>query len=386
MKEEFTIKTALPLIPCECKNMNTIFINQDVWDNVSKIKEVIDTKDIKDWDKHKKYTNDYELIYLSSKIKENDSIASIKPLSRSYFKMVELIKDCDIDIKNNLKCGFLAEGPGGFVQATIDLLNKREHSYNCHAITLRSVERDIPGWNKGYKYIKKHKIKIHYGVDNTGDLYNINNILHFADAVGHNSCELVTADGGFDFSNNFNKQEEMSYKLLLCEIFTNLLIQKKQGTFVIKFFDIFTKLTLQFIYFLGSYYDTFTIIKPKTSRIANSEKYIVFKGFKGCPTSTMDTLSDILRTTKDYNELSLFTDFESLSFIDDFITKVSAYNSMFSNKQIESIEKTLSILNTDNKEDIKKERTKLQIKYALDWCRDYDIPINFYSRYLKSGY
>jgi len=59
---------------------------------------------------------------------------------------------------------------------------------------------------------------------------------------------------------------------------------------------------------------------------------------------------------------------------------------MFSNKQIESIEKTLSILNTDNKEDIKKERTKLQIKYALDWCRDYDIPINFYSRYLKSGY
>ena len=43
-------------------------------------------------------------------------------------------------------------------------------------ITLKSVNRDIPGWVKSSKFIKKHNINITYGIDGTGNLYNINNI------------------------------------------------------------------------------------------------------------------------------------------------------------------------------------------------------------------
>ena len=384
MKQDFFIEIKLPLIPIKRENMNAIFINKEIWTLLSNIKKEIDTTDIKEWDNVKKITNDYELIYLSSRCREGDSIANIKPLSRSYFKMIEILNECSIPLCDNIKCGHLAEGPGGFIQATVDTLNRHEYKYNCHGITLRSTEKDIPGWSKAKRFLRHNNVKIHYGIDNTGNLYIKNNILHFADTVGPNSCELVTADGGFDFSGDFNKQEEMSYQLLLCEIISNLLIQKKGGYFVIKFFDIFTRLSLQLIYLIGIYYDSFTIMKPKTSRIANSEKYIIFKDYQGCPMKDIDVLLNVIDKTKNYNELSLFQDFETLPFMDLYIDQITLFNKNFSMAQMDSIKQTLEILNNKEKlESVKSTCEKYQVSKALEWCSDYSIPVNFYSSYLK---
>ena len=384
MKQDFLFEIKLPLIPCSIENMNDIYINKNIWTKMASIKEEIDTKDIKEWDNVKKLTNDYELIYLSSRSRENESISCIKPLSRSYFKMIEILQECSIPLENNMKCGHLAEGPGGFIQATVDILKQKDYKYECHGITLRSTEKDIPGWSKAKRFIRTSNVKIHYGIDNTGNLYNCNNILRYADTVGHNSCSLVTADGGFDFSSDFNKQEEMSYKLLLCESVANLLIQKIDGTFVIKFFDIFTKLSLQLIYLVGMYYSKVTIVKPKTSRMANSEKYIVFKGYKGCPSSDIDILLDIIKNQTDYNKLSFFQDFETLPFMDLYIDKIADYNRRFTEGQIRSIKKTLDLLN--NKEELDfalNTSVDYQVSKALEWCKEYSVPINFYSNYLK---
>jgi len=384
MKKQFKIETVISLIPNKRSGMNDIFLNTDLWNDLTKIKERIDTTDIREWDNVKKHTNEYELIYLSSRVRENDSIAKIKPLSRSYFKMWEMFYECNIPIYNNITCGHLAEGPGGFIQATTDIMNKNNLKYYCHGITLRSTEKDIPGWKKANRFIKSNNVSIHYGQDGTGDLYQKNNILHYADRVGLNSCAIVTADGGFDYSGDFNKQEEMSYKLLLCEIVSNLLVQKEKGFFVIKFFDIFTLMSLQLIYMTGSYYKSFEIFKPKTSRMANSEKYIIFKEFKGIPQPDLDILLNIIDTQKDYNNLSLFQDFETLSFVDAFINEIEEYNRLFSEQQLHSIEKTLDILEKKIPfDEIKETCQKYQIERASKWCRRYDVPINSKSCYLK---
>ena len=384
MKKQFKIDTKIPLIPNYRHGMNDIFLNKELWNKLSEIKKRIDTKDIREWDNIKKHTNEYELIYLSSRVREQDSIAKIKPLSRSYFKMWEMFYECSIPLYNNIKCGHLAEGPGGFIQATTDIMKKNNLDYFCHGITLRSTEKDIPGWKKANRFIKSNNVSIHYGQDNTGNLYKKNNILHYADRVGINSCAIVTADGGFDYSGDFNKQEEMSYKLLLCEIVSNLLIQKKDGFFVIKFFDIFTLLSIQLIYMAGSYYQSFEIFKPNTSRMANSEKYIIFKKFKGIPQPDLDILLNIIDTQKDYNKLSLFEDFESLCFVDAFIKEIEEYNRLFSEQQLHSIEKTLDILEKKIPfEEIKETCQKYQIERASKWCRRYDVPINSKSCYLK---
>ena len=176
----------------------------------------------------------------------------------------------------------------------------------------------------------------------------------------------------------------MSYKLLLCEIVTNLLIQKKDGYFIIKFFDIFTLLSIQLIYLTGSYYESFEIFKPKTSRMANSEKYIIFKKFKEIPQEDMDILLKIIDTQEDFNKLSLFEDFETLSFMDTFIKNIEIYNEIFSKQQLHSIEKTLEILEKKVPfYKIKETYEKYQVDLAKKWCLQYDIPINNGSCYFR---
>ena len=78
--------------------------------------------------------------------------------------------------------------------------------------------------------------------------------------------DFITADGGFDFSNDFNKQEELSYRIIFCEIVTALATQNINGTFVCKIFDSYTPLTLKFLYLLFNHYEEVYLTKPLTSR------------------------------------------------------------------------------------------------------------------------
>ena len=65
--------------------------------------------------------------------------------------------------------------------------------------------------------------------------------------------------------------------------------EKSKGSFILKIFDMFTKSTDDYIYLLSLFYNKVYIIKPQTSRLANSEKYIVCKEFKTFTKSNMNS-------------------------------------------------------------------------------------------------
>ena len=46
--------------------------------------------------------------------------------------------------------------------------------------------------------------------------------------------DIVTGDGGFDFSVNYDDQEYLALKLILSQIAYALTIQKKGGIFILK--------------------------------------------------------------------------------------------------------------------------------------------------------
>ena len=102
-------------------------------------------------------------------------------------------------------------------------------------ITLVSDDTEIPYWNPGL--IKHPKVVISNGSDGTGDLYKLPNILSFIKTCGKSSCQIVTADGGFDYTSDY-EQELSSYKLLFSEIMITLNIQKLGGAFICKMFDL----------------------------------------------------------------------------------------------------------------------------------------------------
>ena len=329
------------------------------------------------WDRFKKYSNNYELIYLPNKKFKNDSISKYEPLSRSYFKLLEMIVDFDLlSLRRNIKVACIAEGPGGFVESIINY-RKRVGEYKdiIHAITLKSDNNNIPGWKKTKNFLKKNpNIKICYGEDDTGNLYNLCNIKNFAGNF-ENDADFITADGGFDFSYNFNKQEQLSYRILFCEIVTALSVQKKGGTFVIKFFDIYTQVTYSLLYLLYTHYKFLYITKPNTSRPANSEKYIICKGFEGINPVFLKKLYIMVNNYEYISKNGMFvTKLFDINHDKQFILDIQSVNSIFNSLQINNINYTLDL--------IKKSKKKEEEPIKIDFTKE--IRINLFSESSES--
>ena len=330
-------------------------------DKLIKSKCKIDNYDQKKWDKCKKYMNPYEYIYTSSNYKGN--ICNVSPVSRSYFKLHEMIYDLNlINFKENNTFICIAEGPGGFIHCLHDyFISKQKNFDNLHAITLISDDSTIPYWNNNI--VRDTKNKLCEGKDGTGNIYDFKNVEMFIDTIKNdkNYCGLITADGGFDYSNDYNSQEESSYQLLLSEIYIALNVQDIKGSFIIKVFDLFNYQTIQLIYLLYCCYSYIEIYKPTTSRLSNSEKYIVCTGFQGVSNEILENIKENFNTPEKINY-----DVPQ-SFIDD----INNYNDIFVQGQIDTIENILK-----NIENYKKMPTRSQIKNAIKWCELYHLPIN----------
>ena len=159
-----------------------------------------------------------------------------------------------------------------------------------------------------------------------------------------------------------------SYKLLFSEIYIALNIQQEGGTFIIKMFDIFYHKTIQLIYLLYLSYEEVYIYKPTISRLSNSEKYIVCKGFKPFNKEIIDLLDKYFDNVNNLH----------IDIPQEFINKIKEYNNIFVNNQINYIKNILKF----NVKNIN-ERIKDQIQFSYDWCVKYKIPINRECIYLR---
>lgn len=313
----------------------------------------------KNWDIAKKFANTYEFIFSFN----NDGVANVVPISRSYFKLIEILKDNHVLMENTteIRSACLCEGPGGFVQAINDVYRDQSiYMHPVHCITLMSHDKKVPNW----KLNNIHNYSISYGDDKTGNIYNLRNIDHFVEEVGGHSCNLVTADGGFDFSRDFNSQEKSFSLLLLCEVYTCLRIQAEGGVFVVKLFDLFNDDTIQIIALLRMFYEELIIHKPKTSRPANSEKYLICKNFSDKRRHVLEHV----RSQIEKKSVSL-PNIIHKHLMYNTLLHIYEYNCISVDTQILHIEKTLSIIhnNVYNKH--------ANVKYCVDWCKQYNVPI-----------
>ena len=354
-----------------------IYFFNDYNETISSKKKEIDNYETTTWDKMKKLVNPFELIYTtSSKKYRYENVSFYKPVSRSYFKLWEMHYDFNlIPDKKKVIIATLAEGPGGFLEAIINLrkvnneVNKNDLYYG---ITLDNFNQYIPEWSlKNNQYLK-----IFYG-----NLYNYDTTKNFVNIFNKNKADLVTADGGFDYSSDFNGQEINSIQIILCEMIHSFLILNKDGNYICKFFDLFSTPVIKILYILYSYFDEIYIIKPKTSRPANSEKYILCKGFRGI--SKVDKLNLIGMIAKFKNDK--YYDL-NIDVHPEFIDIMNEYNNYYVNNQINYLDKVLDILNNNVKKDFVENCLKLQIKNAIQWCEKYNIVINKKCKYFQKNY
>jgi 23S rRNA U2552 (ribose-2'-O)-methylase RlmE/FtsJ len=314
------------------------------------------------WEKYKKLSNDYELIYSTNT--HFPSISSYHPLSRSYFKLWEILTDLPEAIRNvdnpnvPIRTAFLADAPGGFVQAFAEFrrrVTKRNESIKdeSFAISLRPSDIYTPQWKLSQSFCEENNIELVYGSTDSGDLCDPRVVDSFVSHVGAGSCDLVTADGGFDFSSDFNCQEEMSTNLITAEIGAAMRLQKQGGSFVLKIYDMRTTRTMTVLHKLVQSYDEVRIFKPLSSRPANSEKYIIasgFKGFKGHTDHTDHTVTPL-----------------------SLLHKIVEYNAFYVSSQIACICKTIKYIHAEKTQ---RDVCKTQLNKAIKWCHKYSIPIN----------
>ena len=395
--------------------------------------------------------------------------------------MIEMINEfvSGIIVSDVLVSLHIAEGPGGFIEATrhirqskgfmndtafgITLINKNDNGENV---------KNIPAWKQSNYFLRNHpEVIISYGADGTGNIYNPDNINHlYSDIHSHcsqkyinslaavelnnsmkcriintaeytnnmfarletepetepetetetacehqnalysavetnvlnetsntgdasvasvnsdNKCReqqmqkshavFITADGGFDYSIDYNYQEQASSKLIFSQIITALKCQAPGGIFICKIFDMNLFITVEMMYLLNLLYKEVVIYKPFTSRIANSEKYLICIGFKGVDNVLIDKLLFILAewnkanlNGKTFNRL--FTEIPT-----NFIDELKRINKIIVSNQINVINDIMHIyhnkLNLDA--EWKKENSKKQYTNAVEWCKKYNIP------------
>lgn len=348
------------------------------------------------WDFCKKLTNPFELIHSFEKYKNtNTGIAKYNPISRSYFKMWEIVHDFDLLDFNKASLNFLgiAEGPGGFIDCIYSMRErycKTKPNDNCVCMSLKSFKNNIPGWKNSRKLFAKYSsIQIYYGPDGSGDLYEKQNIeglyaIHARSST--TKADFVTADGGFDFSLDYNKQEQMAQRLIMCEIISAFSCLRERGHFVIKIFDLFSIFTLKIVYFLTIFFEQVYIVKPFTSRPANSEKYLVCKGFEGI---TEQYLIELLKLVDNWKILSeqnkIVTDIFDFDLPGEFVNAIKTYNYHIVSKQVETILKTLTFIKLDlNNTEVSDIRQKQALSACL-WCKKYDFPVNMSCKYLQNS-
>lgn len=348
---------------------------------LSKLKKEIE-KHMHKWDNYKKFTNTYE--YIHTQVPGcKFSVSKYKPLSRSYFKLIEIINIFGLldNIKyTKIQSFHLCEGPGGFIEAMVSMRNNPEDKY--YGMSLINNDENTPGWKKSIKFLKNNKnVMIEYGKDNTGNILNKENFNYCVTKYG-NSFHIITGDGGFDFSVNFNNQENICNKLILYQILYAIMLQKSKGSFILKIFDMFTKSTDDYIYLLSLFYNKVYIIKPQTSRLANSEKYIVCKEFKTFTKSNMNSYLQLFNKIIDESEYSdnntFITSFFKQKIPYFYISKLEEISNVLCQFQLNIINNTIQLIKynkTDSKEKID-EMVNNNISKCMQWCVKNSINYN----------
>ena len=117
-------------------------------------------------------------------------------------------------------------------------------------------------------------------------------------------------------------------------------------------------------------YEKVYIYKPNTSRLANSEKYIVCKNYintRENRAAFSNIVPDLLRSL---NKISSLLNFE-LPLV--FLNKMEEINAILGQQQLEAISNTITLINNSAKKDKLVNLKENNIQKCITWCKKHDF-------------
>ena len=320
-------------------------------------------------------------------------------ISRAYFKLWEILHDQKenkwgtvLNIYKNIPINVLAiaEAPGGFLQCVMDSRLKTTNGNFIKEDKFRGISLESGDilWNSNILDIYKNKIgmDVIYGYGKKeGDLRDIEEHQYIKEVLLNNEkAHIIVADGGIDVSDDPYSQEVKNHKLLYSEIIVALTNQAIGGTFVMKCYDLYTILSIQYLCILKFYYDKVYVIKPELSRPSNSEKYIIAMNYNG----RFNTVNE----KKNLNMLSRWDDdkyiMELLANTDtNILGSMKFINDYFSERQMMFID--TGIAASKESQSYKKnqvENKKSQYAQGKLWCDRFGFPVKANLKFYPTNY
>ena len=358
---------------------------------LNELKKEID-EDPEEWETRKRQINPYESIFSCG---NRSSVSKIQPISRAFFKMIELSNGLKKKYTDPIRVLHLAESPGGFVQAWDWMRKSIGFIDDITAISLQKHTNDFP-WKRLQELTRTWSKKPHML---TGDLLQEECRKSLICDYETEKAHLVTGDGGFDFSTDYCRQEEQATFLVLAEFIVALQCLAVDGTLILKVFDVFTLPMKQILWVCASKFSSFRLVKPRTSRACNSEKYIVATGFQGrcehldvflrrCETILCET-THLWSRKQDIT--TLFPDGPNSSWEKMSPQFRKSYETIVRDitlRQIYWLEKALKsgVMITGPNPALNLHYSPDDIRLAIEWCREFDVPINpaYYASYHRS--
>lgn len=313
----------------------------------SLIKHLFEEKHKIDYFYDNKYNKEY--ILARNTIFPTDKKGSTNFSNRAGDKILEVLKLIKIDkeLKKKHKIPFyfssVADGPGSWVEVILKLV---KYPVKGFGMTLLINGKSSLNW---YPWIKNNKnFVIDNGKTGTGDIYISDNLLEFHKTIiKHTNNKLVflsISDGGIEVNAPINGihydniQELLNNRLKLSEFFIALHNLQEGGMMISKIYDTLGNLMVSILYIASLVFDKVYIVKPVTSRLVNSEKYLCCSGYKRNE-SVIKIIFDIIKESNENKIPKSIINNQIIENDKTFMNYIKSFNETYIIKQIDALKK-----------------------------------------------
>lgn len=278
--------------------------------------------------------------------------------SHNFYKLWEIMYLFDLTNIKEISCAVISNNPKIYIQSVQKFREKLTNSskkdeYKSINISNDKDKDDYDSMNDYNNYVNKKKEYVNLIISD---------------------CNKSNIDNIFE--------EQESYDILLEQIITAISSQDKDGNLVLKVLETFTIPTIKLIYILSSFYKETYIYKPFLSRVTNSEKYLICKGFLYNHSKDNDVLNkkikSLEKTLKDMDNNKFVHDiYPDIDFPSNYLNKFKFINIKICNPQQIIINKIVTFIKQNNYygEDYHMYRDK-QIEATKWWISSFYPPSN----------
>lgn len=182
--------------------------------------------------------------------------------------------------------------------------------------------------------------------------------------------DFITIDATCERDNEYSISKTALF--FICKA---LLIQRKRGVLILKIGDCFTKLSLDIIYFLSSFYEKTYFMKPTVSFLASGFRYVICKDFRN--DRLCEKTQGFLNTLHQQMTNSIESTFilrilhEQIPVM--FSNRLEEINSILGQPRLEYIHQCLTQYEQCN--DKTGHTIPNDVRKCVDWCLRFKVPI-----------